>query len=141
MSWPRRETSAATRRPSASTRSALQPLSPRPIPSCGGMVDLSRMRPMIERPGGGDTSTRVGVLGLWHLGSVTAACLAEGGFDVVGLDPDPEVVAAMADGRPPVGEPGLAELMAADVEAGKLRVSVPDDAALAGLGVLWVAFD
>jgi UDPglucose 6-dehydrogenase len=99
------------------------------------------MRPMSDRPGGGDISTRVGVLGLWHLGSVTAACLAESGFDVVGLDPDPAVVAELDAGRPPVGEPGLAELMAADVEAGKLRFSVPDKVSLAGLRVLWVAFD
>ena len=29
---------------------------------------------------------RVAVYGLWHLGCVTAACLAEGGHDVIGLD-------------------------------------------------------
>jgi UDPglucose 6-dehydrogenase len=99
------------------------------------------MRPMNERPGGADERAHVGVLGLWHLGSVTAACLAEGGFDVVGLDPDPEVVAELAAGRPPVAEPGLAELIAADVEAGRLRFATPDADSLAHLGVLWVAFD
>lgn len=96
---------------------------------------------MSDRPGGAEERVRVGVLGLWHLGSVTAACLAEGRFDVVGLDPDPEVVAALAAGRPPVAEPGLAELIAADIEAGRLRFAVPDAESLAGLGVLWVAFD
>jgi UDPglucose 6-dehydrogenase len=89
----------------------------------------------------GEDSRRVGVLGLWHLGSVTAACLAEGGFDVVGLDPDPKVVAELDAGRPPVAEPGLADLIATDGEAGRLRFAVPDEASLAGLGVLWVAFD
>jgi UDPglucose 6-dehydrogenase len=29
------------------------------------------------------------VYGLWHLGLVTAACLAEAGFDVRASDPDP----------------------------------------------------
>jgi UDPglucose 6-dehydrogenase len=81
------------------------------------------------------------VLGLWHLGSVTAACLAEGGFDVVGLDPDPEVVAALAAGRPPVAEPGLAELIVAGTTAGNLRFAVPEGDALSGLDILWVAFD
>jgi UDPglucose 6-dehydrogenase len=98
---------------------------------------------MIDRPGGGDAEERprVGVLGLWHLGSVTAACLAEGGFDVVGLDPDPEVVAALAEGRPPVAEPGLAGLIAAGTAAGNLRFAAPEGDALAGLDILWVAFD
>jgi UDPglucose 6-dehydrogenase len=84
---------------------------------------------------------RVGVLGLWHLGSVTAACLAEGGFDVVGFDPDPEVVAELAAVRPPVAEPGLAELIAAGTAARNLRFATPEGDALAGLDILWVAFD
>jgi UDPglucose 6-dehydrogenase len=96
---------------------------------------------MSDRPGGGDGRARVGVLGLWHLGSVTAACLAEGGFDVVGLDPDPEVVAALAAGRAPVAEPGLAELIAAGTAVGNLRFATPDVDALARLDILWVAFD
>jgi UDPglucose 6-dehydrogenase len=99
------------------------------------------MRPMSDSPGGVNVRGRVGVLGLWHLGSVTAACLAEGGFDVVGLDPDPEVVAALADGRPPVAEPGLAELIAAGMATGNLRFATPDADSLAGLAILWVAFD
>ena len=53
----------------------------------------------------------VGVVGLWHLGSVTAACLAEVGYDVLGVDPDASVVAELARGRAPVSEPGLAELL------------------------------
>jgi UDPglucose 6-dehydrogenase len=99
------------------------------------------MRPMTDSPGGGNARARVGVLGLWHLGSVTAACLAEGGFDVTGLDPDPAVVAELAAGRPPVAEPGLAELIAAGLAAGNLRFATPDADSLSGLGVLWVAFD
>jgi UDPglucose 6-dehydrogenase len=81
------------------------------------------------------------MLGLWHLGSVTAACLAEGGFEVVGLDPDPDVVAALAAGRPPVAEPGLAELIDAGLKAANLRFATPGADSLAGLDVLWVAFD
>ena len=96
---------------------------------------------MSDRPGGGDTAVRIGVLGQWHLGSVTAACLAEGGFDTVGLDPDAEVVAELAAGRPPVAEPGLADLIAAGTAAGNLRFATPGADSLAGLDVLWVAFD
>ncbi len=53
----------------------------------------------------------IGVIGLWHLGSVTAACLAGAGNRVVAFDPDPAVVAGLREGRPPVSEPGLAGLL------------------------------
>ena len=84
---------------------------------------------------------RICVAGLWHLGSVTAACLAARGHDVVGYDADGTVVAALAEGVPPILEPGLAELIAGGIAAGRLRFS-PDAAdALAGADVLWVAYD
>jgi UDPglucose 6-dehydrogenase len=53
----------------------------------------------------------VGVLGLWHLGSVTAACLAGAGNDVIAIDPDAAVIEALTQGTPPVSEPGLTELL------------------------------
>jgi UDPglucose 6-dehydrogenase len=81
------------------------------------------------------------VYGLWHLGCVTAACLAEAGQEVVALDPDPERAGELRAGRPPVQEPGLAELIAAGLASG--RLSFPSDrrAALAGVEVLWVTLD
>lgn len=99
---------------------------------------------MIDRssPAGGEPEiSGVGVLGLWHLGCVTAACLAEAGFDVVATDPDPAVVSELRAGRPPVAEPGLPELIAAGRDAGKLRFDAPDAGALAAVDILWVAFD
>ncbi len=86
-------------------------------------------------------SNRVGVLGLWHLGCVTAACLAEAGFDVVGVEADPEAIAALRANRPPVAEPGLAELIAAGQAAGRLRFEESGADALGAVEVLWVAFD
>ena len=83
-------------------------------------------------------SGAVGVVGLWHLGSVTAACLAEAGNEVIGLDPDAAVVDELAAGRPPVSEPGLAELMLGC--AGRLRFST-DPGALSGCARAWVTFD
>jgi UDPglucose 6-dehydrogenase len=82
--------------------------------------------------------TPIGVLGLWHLGSVTAACLAEAGNEVLGVDPDPAVVAELAAGHPPVSEPGLAELLAGNI--GRLRFSAAPGA-LAAAGRAWVTFD
>ena len=80
----------------------------------------------------------IGVVGLWHLGSVTAACLAEAGYEVLGVDPDASVVDDLLQGHPPVSEPGLSELLAR--ERARLRFSA-DPRALAGARRAWVTFD
>lgn len=84
---------------------------------------------------------RVAVYGLWHLGSVVAACLAHAGRPTVGLDPDPERVRELAAGRPPVREPDLDQRIAAGLRSGGLRFTSSAQEALAGAGVLWIAFD
>jgi UDPglucose 6-dehydrogenase len=82
----------------------------------------------------------IGLLGLWHLGSVTAACLAEAGSDVVGVDPDRAVVDGLSSARAPVFEPGLDDLLAAQTSAGRLRFSA-DRQALADARQVWITFD
>ena len=82
---------------------------------------------------------RIVVTGLWHLGCVTAACLAEH-YEVVGHDHDRQTVDDLAAGRPPLFEPGLTELVGEGLEAKRLRFATR--AADAGAAkVLWVAFD
>ena len=83
----------------------------------------------------------VATVGLWHLGSVIAACLAEAGFDVVGVDPDLDLVAQLERGEPAVDEPGLAELIAACRDAGTLRFAAPSAGVLGDASVVWIAFD
>jgi UDPglucose 6-dehydrogenase len=83
---------------------------------------------------------KVSILGLWHLGSVTAACLASGGHDVTGIDFEPAVVARLASGKPPLFEPGLEELVKAGLAAGKLRFSA-DPASAADADVVWITYD
>jgi UDPglucose 6-dehydrogenase len=84
---------------------------------------------------------KVCVQGLWHLGSVTAACLASVGHDVVGLDADQKTIDGLKQGKAPLMEPGLDELLQAGIVKGHLSfTSVIADAA-AGAEVLWVAFD
>ena len=84
---------------------------------------------------------KICVYGLWHLGCVTAGCLAAAGFEVIGLDRDAERVAALDDGRPPIAEPGLAELLGQGTQAGRLSYTTDPAAALADAEVLWVTFD
>ena len=84
---------------------------------------------------------KVVVHGFWHLGCVTAACLAAAGKRVVGLDPDAAVVESLRRGEPPIQEPGLPELLRAGLDAGRLDFTTDAAAALDGADVLWVAFD
>jgi UDPglucose 6-dehydrogenase len=84
---------------------------------------------------------RVVVFGLWHLGCVTAACLAAAGKRVVGLDPDAGVVARLEEGLPPIQEPELTELIAAGRREGRLSFTADAAVALADADVLWVTFD
>jgi UDPglucose 6-dehydrogenase len=83
----------------------------------------------------------VAVYGLWHLGSVTAACLAELGHRVTGLDCDAEVVRLLNTGVPPVAEPGLAELTEKGIRARRLGFTTDARAALQDAECLWVTFD
>ncbi len=64
---------------------------------------------------------RVSVIGTGYLGATHAAAVAELGFDVIGVDTDPAKVAALAEGRLPFFEPGLAELIATHLKTGRLQ--------------------
>ncbi|MFN2557819.1 MAG: UDP-glucose/GDP-mannose dehydrogenase family protein [Nitriliruptorales bacterium] len=66
---------------------------------------------------------RVAVIGIGHVGLVTAACLARWGHEVCGMDDDNDKVAVLQDGGIPFHEPGLAELVAEGRSAGRLSFS------------------
>jgi UDPglucose 6-dehydrogenase len=83
---------------------------------------------------------RVAVLGLWHLGTVTAACVAGAGVAAVGIDHDPEVVAKLEKGEPPLYEPGLAELVGEGIASGRLSFAT-DAAKLTDADIVWVCHD
>jgi len=83
---------------------------------------------------------RIAVLGLWHLGSVTAACCAKH-FDVVGLDFDAANIAKLNSGQAPLLEPGLNELIAAGLAAKKLSFTNDPKVACANADVLWLTYD
>ena len=83
----------------------------------------------------------VAVLGLWHLGSVTAACLASAGHAVRAFDPVPGTVAALAAGRPLVAEPRLPELIASGITSGRLLFTSDLSSAVQDADVTWVTFD
>ena len=51
----------------------------------------------------------LGILGLWHLGSVYSASFAKLGYKVTGYDPDRDVIRNLNKSIPPIFEPGLTE--------------------------------
>jgi UDPglucose 6-dehydrogenase len=64
---------------------------------------------------------RLTVIGTGYLGATHAACMAQLGYDVLGVDVDQEKVAALARGELPFYEPGLEDLVKEQVAAGRLR--------------------
>lgn len=83
---------------------------------------------------------KVVVLGLWHLGTVTAACTAAAGVMTVGIDDDAKRVAKLGQGEPPLFEPGLAELVKAGLDS-KILSFTTDKSAANDADVLWVCYD
>ena len=63
----------------------------------------------------------ISVIGTGYLGATHAACMAELGFDVIGVDVDPEKIDALSRGELPFHEPGLPELIRKHVASGRLR--------------------
>jgi len=84
---------------------------------------------------------KVCVLGLWHLGTVTAACLASGGHQVTGLEFDETVVNHLKNGIPPLFEPDLEDLVKNGLQSGVLDFTTSAADAIHGVQVIWVAYD
>ncbi len=64
---------------------------------------------------------RIAVFGTGYLGATHAACMAELGHDVLGVDIDAGKLAKLQSGEAPFYEPGLDEVLKANVDAGRLR--------------------
>ncbi|GAY16502.1 UDP-glucose 6-dehydrogenase [Mycobacterium sp. shizuoka-1] len=64
---------------------------------------------------------RIAVFGTGYLGATHAACMAELGHEVVGVDVDEAKLARLAAGEAPFFEPGLNEVLKANVDAGRVR--------------------
>jgi GDP-mannose 6-dehydrogenase len=73
---------------------------------------------------------RVSVFGLGYVGSVSAAEFAADGHDVIGIDVNPDKVAAVNAGRSPIVEPGLEELLSEGVRQKRLRATTSTQAAV-----------
>ena len=73
---------------------------------------------------------KISIFGLGYVGAVTAACFARDGHEVIGVDVSPEKVALVNAGRSPVVEPGLDELLAEGIAAGRIRATTDVEEAI-----------
>jgi len=71
----------------------------------------------------GDRCVEISIFGLGYVGTVCGACLAKTGHNIVGVDVSDHKVELINEGRAPIVEAGLSELMAEVVAAKKLRAS------------------
>jgi len=72
---------------------------------------------------------KITVVGTGYVGLVSGACLAEVGNDVLCLDVDPAKIKRLAEGGMPIYEPGLQELVARNVAAGRLHFTTDEERA------------
>ena len=81
---------------------------------------------------------KIAVFGLGYVGVVSAACLVRDGHEVLGVDPNAVKVGFLRQGKSPIVEPGLDELIAALTAAGRLTAGSDPVAAVAQCDVLMV---
>lgn len=68
------------------------------------------------------TSARISIFGLGYVGLVSAACFADCGYHVIGVDPDVKKRYIIREGKSPIVEPGLEKLLARGTSNGLIRV-------------------
>ena len=66
---------------------------------------------------------KISIFGLGYVGAVSLACLARDGHQVIGVDIDPVKLTLIREGRTPVVEEGMVELMARATGSGRVAVT------------------
>jgi UDPglucose 6-dehydrogenase len=79
------------------------------------------------------------MIGAGYVGLVSGACFADFGHNVCCIDTDPAKIAALEDGRIPIFEPGLSELVATNVREGRLSFATDLKDAVAHAEAVFIA--
>jgi len=82
---------------------------------------------------------RITMIGSGYVGLVSGACFSDFGHDVTCVDKDEAKIAALQAGRMPIYEPGLEQLVATNVAAGRLTFTTDLAAAVAGADAIFIA--
>ena len=81
---------------------------------------------------------RIAMIGSGYVGLVSGACLSEFGHTVICVDKDEKKIAALQAGGIPIFEPGLDEVVAASVKAGRLSFDTDLGRAVAGADAVFI---
>jgi UDPglucose 6-dehydrogenase len=84
-------------------------------------------------------SHKLAFIGAGYVGLVSGTCMAEIGHDVILVDNNPEKIAKLEQGIMPIFEPGLAELVAKNVKAGRLSFTTDLAEAVTKSQVIFIA--
>jgi UDPglucose 6-dehydrogenase len=82
---------------------------------------------------------RIAMIGAGYVGLVSAACFAEFGVQVVALDQDQDKIEGLLAGQMPIYEPGLDEVVARNVAAGRLAFTTDLAVALDQVDAIFIA--
>jgi UDPglucose 6-dehydrogenase len=84
---------------------------------------------------------KICVIGIWHQGAVAAACLADLGYSVVGVEQDESRVQKLNLGKAPLFEPGLDDLLSKGIRSGNLSFTTSLRQGLAEARNVFIMFD
>lgn len=82
---------------------------------------------------------KIAVIGTGYVGLVSGVCFSDFGHDVVCVDKDPDKIEMLETGRVPIFEPGLEDLIARNVEAGRLTFTMDLSAAIDQAHAVFIA--
>lgn len=82
---------------------------------------------------------KIAMVGSGYVGLVSGACFADFGHDVVCIDKDPAKIESLQAGVMPIYEPGLAELVASNVKAGRLTFTTDLAEGIADASAIFIA--
>ena len=75
---------------------------------------------------------KISIFGLGYVGTVSAGCLAKEGHEVIGVDPNHTKVDMINQGKTPIIEKSIGEIIERSVKKGRLRATMDVDEALNG---------
>jgi len=81
---------------------------------------------------------KISIFGMGYVGVVSGACLLRDGHEIVGVDLNAAKVKDLAEGRSPIQEPGVAELLVAGFKAGQLTATTDPEKGIRGSDMLWI---
>jgi len=82
---------------------------------------------------------KISIIGTGYVGLTTGTCFAEVGHEVICVDNNPEKVKTLLEGKIPIYEPGLEELVKKNVAAGRLSFTTDTPSAVEATDVVMIA--